>query len=102
MTAKAVDQRRQDLSKECLELDKKRNDFITAKQKGDAKNRARAVLAADDVGRDLGVGVHVAQRTQDFHLVLAHGVRHQAGRRFHRGQRHELNQMILDHVAQRA
>ena len=36
-----LDKRRQELSKECLELDKKRNDYVAAKQKEDAKNQVK-------------------------------------------------------------
>lgn len=36
-----LDQRRQELSKQCLELDQKRNEYIANKQKEDTKNRAR-------------------------------------------------------------
>src|ERR1700761_8130841 len=60
-------------------------------------NHALAVLAAHSA-----IDRHRRDRVQNISLAVAHGVRIQAGRRLHRGHRQELEQMIWDHVAERA
>ena len=46
--------------------------------------------------------LHDADRAQQLGALIAHRVRFEDGRRLHRDRRHHLQQVILDHVAQRA
>jgi hypothetical protein len=62
---------------------------------------AAAVLAAHRVARDVGQA-EAAQRAQHLQLFVAHGVRRQRGRRLHRDDAQQLQQVVLDHVAHRA
>jgi hypothetical protein len=48
------------------------------------------------------VGVNFFQRAQHLQLLVAHGVRRDRGRRFHRHDAQQLQQVVLQHVAQRA
>ena len=54
------------------------------------------VLAADDVGR-----VERSRRAQELHLLVAECLRVRRSRRLHRHERDELEQVVLDDVAQR-
>ena len=60
-----------------------------------------SILAADGVVEDL-FGLHQADRSQHLHLFVADGVGLELGGGLHRRQRHQLQQVVLEHVAQNA
>ena len=60
-----------------------------------------AVLAADRVGEHL-LGLHDADRAEHLHLFVADGVGLEAGGGLHRRERHQLQQVALEHVPQHA
>ena len=59
---------------------------------------ALRVLAAHHVLLHLRA-FHGAQRAEDLHLLVAHGVGRERDRRLHRGEAEELHEMVLDDVA---
>src|SRR3984893_3028086 len=61
---------------------------------------ARAILSAHGQRRGI-TGVDRYQRLQNLELFVAHRIRVQGGGRFHGDKAQQLQQMILDHVAQR-
>ncbi|MNM26629.1 hypothetical protein D3C81_370950 [compost metagenome] len=68
---------------------------------GGAVHMAGTVLAAHDVLRQ-GGGREFFQRAQHLQLFIAHGIGRDRGRRFHGDNAQQLQQMVLQHVAQRA
>ena len=59
------------------------------------------VLAAHRAPRDVAVGDR-AERAQHLHLLVAHGLVVEGGRRLHRDEGEELQQVVLHDVAHRA
>jgi hypothetical protein len=66
-----------------------------------AVHDAFSVLPADGFGEHIFVteGLH---RVQNFRLLVAHRVRFERDRRFHRGKADELHDVVGNHIAQRA
>ena len=64
-------------------------------------DRASAVLRAHDMFADI-FAADRSKRLEDFYLLVAYGVRVEAGGRLHRGEAKELKQVVLHHVAQSA
>ena len=63
-----------------------------------AVDQAGGVLAAHGIA----LRIHRTHRLQHFDLVVANHLRVPQRGRLHRGERHHLDQVVLDHVAQRA
>ncbi len=66
-----------------------------------AADASGPILAGDHVVLHL-VGLHDADGAQQFGALVAYGIRRKGGARFHRDRGHDLEQVVLDHVAQRS
>src|SRR5580700_6588287 len=75
--------------------------FLAIAGNGFAVDGAGAVLAADYVTPNR-FGSKGADGLQDFDLLVANGGGFESGRRLERDERGELQNVALDHVAQRA
>ena len=60
-----------------------------------------AILAAQGVRDDI-LRLHRPDRPEDLHLLVAHGLGFEPDGSLHRGEREELEQVALEHVAQHA
>ena len=76
--------------------------FFAVAWDGFAAGGAGGVLSADDIAGDVGGVFEGAEGFEDLDFFVADSVGGEVGRGFHGGEHDELEEMVLDHVAEAA